>query len=70
MKHLVIDVYEDVEVVGVFDNMEEVKKAIRQMIKDTDGECRCIRIDFEDESRKLEIIRSVEEVYQCHLTIC
>ena len=40
MKYRVIDDYDyDDEVLGYFNNEKEVRKAIKQRIDDTDGEC-------------------------------
>lgn len=37
--YFVIDLYEWLEVVGVFDYLAEAEKAAKQRIEDTDGEC-------------------------------
>lgn len=46
-KWAVLDNYEELEVIGVYNTKAEALKAITRRVRETDGECACVIIDLE-----------------------
>lgn len=54
-KYEIIDVYEDYEILGHADSMDDVRKIAEQRLADTDGECAVMIREYNPKSDRYEI---------------